>query len=438
MGLLDGERNRRWVERVASKATRKQVRLVEEQLQLPLVDALVDIRADMMDIVVTAGMKVVEAMLEEDRVRVCGPKHARAPGREVVRGGTVDGELVLGGRRVAVRRPRARRVDGGEVQLPTYETLRAADPLHERAVEQMLVGVATRKYARSLEALPATVATRGTSKSAVSRRFVARTRAELDAWAKRPLGDLDIVAIMVDGIGFGEHTLVVALGIDATGKKHTLAIREGSTENATLCRSLLADIAARGVPADRAILFVIDGGTGLRSAVTSVFGNHALVQRCQVHKKRNVLDHLPEHAKPHVRVAMQRAYALDDADKAKDKLERLVRSLDEQHPSAAASLREGLEETLTVMKLGVGATLRKSLATTNPIESTFSTVRRVSRRVTRWQSGTMVLRWALAGTMEAEKTWRRLMGKAEMPKLVTSLRRLDLAHAAPSSSKRAA
>ncbi|HEY1816419.1 MAG TPA: IS256 family transposase [Kofleriaceae bacterium] len=373
-------------------------------------------------------------MLEEDRVRVCGPKHARAPGRDVVRGGTIDGEVVLGGRRVSVRRSRARRVDGGEVRLPTYETPRAEDPLHERAVEQMLVGVATRKYARSIEPLPASVATRGTSKSAVSRRFVARTRAELDAWTRRPLGELNIVALMVDGIGFGEHTLVVALGIDATGQKHALAIREGSTENATLCRSLLADLVARGVPADRSILVVIDGGTGLRSAVKSVFGEYALVQRCQVHKKRNVLDHLPEHAKPHARAALQRAYALDDADKAKDKLERLARSLDEQHPSAAASLREGLDETLTVMRLGVGATLRKSLATTNPIESTFSTVRRVSRRVTRWQSGTMALRCVLAGTMEAEKTWRRLMGKADMPKLVTALRRLDLARAAPLSA----
>jgi len=421
-----------------SKTTRRQVRLVEEQHRLPLVDVLVDIRADMMDVVTAAGIRVVEAMLEEDRVRVCGPKHARAPGRDVVRGGTVDGELVLGGRRVAVRRPRARRIGGGEVRLPTYETLRAEDPLHERAVEQMLIGVATRKYDRSLEALPAPVRTRGTSKSAVSRRFVARTRAELDAWTKRPLGDLDIVALMVDGIGFGDHTLVVALGIDSTGKKHALAIREGSTENATLCRSLLADIVARGVPADRAILIAIDGGTGLRSAVRSVFGDYALIQRCQVHKKRNVLEHLPEGAKPHVRKAMQDAYALDDADKAKAKLERLAQSLDEQHPSAAASLREGLDETLTVLRLGIGPTLRKSLATTNPIESTFSTVRRVSRRVSRWQSGTMVLRWVLAGTMEAEKTWRRLMGKADMPKLVTALRRLDLARTAAPATKRAA
>ena len=405
---------------------------------MPLVEALIHARADMMDVVVSAGLKVVEAMLEEDRIRVCGAKHARVPGREITRGGTVRGELVLGGRRVAIRRPRARRVDGGEVRLPAYEAFGREDPLEARAVAQMLVGVATRKYGRSLEPLPATVATRGTSKRAVSRRFVARTRAELEAWARRPLGDLDLVALMVDGIGFGDYTLVVALGIDSTGKKHALAIREGSTENASLCRSMLADVVSRGAPADRAILVVIDGGPGARSAVRQVFGEYGIVQRCQVHEKRNVVDHLPDHAKLHVGAAMSQAYGLADPDKAKAQLEKLARSLDEPHPSAASSLREGLDETLTVLRLGIGATLRKSLATTNPIESTFSTVRRVSRRVTRWPSGTMALRWVLAGIAEAEKTWRRLMGKADMAKLVTALRQLDLARAAPAMSKRAA
>ena len=201
---------------------------------------------------------------------------------------------------------------------------------------------------------------------------------------------------------------------------------------------MLADLVTRGVPADRAILVVLDGGTGARSAVKHVFGEYGIVQRCQVHKKRNVLDHLPDHAKPHVDAAMRQAYGLLDHDKAQAQLERLARSLEEQHPGAAASLREGLDETLTVLRLGIGPTLRKSLATTNPIESTFSTVRRVSRRVTRWQSGTMALRWVLAGLLEAEKTWRRLMGKADMPKLVTALRQLDLARTAPATSKRAA
>ncbi|HEX3481177.1 MAG TPA: transposase [Kofleriaceae bacterium] len=185
---------------------------------------------------------------------------------------------------------------------------------------------------------------------------------------------------------------------------------------------------------DRAILVVIDGGTGARSAGRQVFGEYGIVQRCQVHKKRNVVDHLPDHAKLHVGAAMSQAYGLTDHDKAKAQLEKLARSLDEQHPNAASSLREGLDETLTVLRLGIGATLRKSLATTNPFESTFSTV----RRVTRWPSGTMARRWVLAGIAEAEKTWRRLMGKADMAKLVTALRQLDLARAAPAMSKRAA
>lgn len=277
-----------------SKTVRRQVRLVEEQVRMPLVEALINARADMMEVVVTAGLKVVEAMLEEDRIRLCGAKHARVPGREITRGGTVRGELVLGGRRVAIRRPRARRLDGGEVRLPAYEAFGREDPLEQRAVEQMLIGVATRKYGRSLDPLPDSVATRGTSKSAVSRRFVARTRAELEAWARRPLGDLDLVALMIDGIGFGDYLLVVALGIDSTGKKHALAIREGSTENASLCRSMLSDVVARGVPADRAILVVIDGGTGARSAVRQVFGEYGIVQRCQVHYLEHVVIQCPK------------------------------------------------------------------------------------------------------------------------------------------------
>jgi transposase-like protein len=378
-----------------------------------------------MEVVVTSGMRVVEAMLEEDRIELCGPKHARRRDREMVRGGTVNGEVALGGRRVSIRRPRVRRVEGGEVALPTYEWFSKNDPLTKRAVEQMVIGVATRKYARSLEPLPAPVTERGTSKSAVSRRFVARTQAEIDAWQARPLGDLDIVALMIDGIEFADHMLVVALGIDSSGKKHPLGIREGTTENAGLCKSLLADIVARGVPADRALLVVIDGGKGLRSAVRQVFDDYAVVQRCQVHKKRNVLDHLPDHLRAQVSAAMSEAYATPSSKTAIGLLERLATSLQKAHPGAASSLREGLEETVTVLDLGLGKALRRTLATTNPIESMFSTVRRVSQRVTRWEDGTMVLRWALAGIQEAERKFRRLMGKADMPKLVAALRRID-------------
>lgn len=389
------------------RTVRRQARAVEEQIRLPLVEALVDVRAAAHEIVTVAGLAVIQAMLEEDRARLCGPKHARRPDRDAVRGGTVEGEITLGGRRIAIRRPRVRRVGGGEVPLPHYEHFSANDPLDERAVEQMLVGVSTRKYARSLEPLPEGMEQRGTSRSAVSRHFVARTRAELEAWQSRPLGELDIVALVLDAIGLGEHTLVVALGIDASGTKHPLGLREGTTENATLCREMLADLVARGVRADRAILVVIDGGKGLRSAVRQVFGELAVVQRCQVHKKRNVLDHLPESARPRVRAALSAAYNCPDFAKAKGRLEKLAAELDEKHPGAASSLREGLEETLSILRFGLSDTLRRSLASTNSIESMFDTVKDVARRVTRWPTGTMALRWALAGIQEAQKSFRR-------------------------------
>lgn len=407
------------------KAVRKQVRLVEEQMHLPLVNALVDVRADLFEVVVTSGLRVVDAMLEEDRIKLCGEKNARRPDREMVRGGTVNGELILGGRRVSIRRPRVHHTKGGEVQLPTYASFSKTDPLDERSIEQMLIGVATRKYARSLEPTPTAIKTRGTSKSAVSRRFVARTQAELETWQARRFDDLEIVALMIDGIEFGEHMLVVALGIDSTGKKHPLAFREGTTENNGLCKSMLADLVERGVPADRAILVVIDGGKGIRSAVREVFGDYAIIQRCQVHKKRNVLDHLPEHLRHHAAGTISRAYGAADSKTAREILARLTSSLKKAHPGAAASLREGLEETLTVLDLPIGAALRRTLATTNAIESMFSSVRRISRRVTRWAGGMMVQRWTLAGIFEAQKKFRRLVGKADMTKLVAALQRLD-------------
>jgi transposase-like protein len=240
---------------------------------------------------------------------------------------------------------------------------------------------------------------------------------------------LDLVALALDGIEFGEHTLVVAMGIDSTGRKHPLAMREGTTENTTLCKSLLADLVARGVPADRAILVVIDGGKGLRAAVRQVFGDYAVVQRCRVHKKRNVLDHLPDSKAAHVRMQLDAAWALEDADKARERLEKLARQLEDNWPGAAASLREGLDETLTVTRLALGPTLRRSLASTNCIESLFSTVRQVAGRVTRMRSGTMAMRWVLCGIGEGSKKFRRLMGKDDMPRLTAALRHLDLERA---------
>src|SRR5947209_547136 len=268
----------------------------------------------------------------------------------------------------------------------------------------MLVGVATRQYGRSLEALPSTMATRGASKSSVSRRLVAKTTAQLDAWRSTTLDALDLVALLIDGVHIGEHCIVVALGIDATGKKHALGLWDGSTENTTVCQSLLANLQSRGLRTDRTVLVILDGSKALHRAVTQIFGRAALIQRCQVHKRRNVLDHLPERQRPWVRAILNRAYNSADVATARRLLQDLARRLEDHYPSAADSVREGLDETLTVLSFGLSERLRLSLATTNAIESLMSRTRHVNRNVTRWRDGAMA-RWPCAGSPPA--CWRR-------------------------------
>lgn len=395
------------------------------QRHLPLVDILVDTQVELQELVVASGLKVLEAMLEEDRVAVCGPRYAHQPARQAYRAGHAPSEAVLGGRKVAIRRPRVRR-DGQEVALPTMQACAATDPLARRVVEQMLVGVATRQYARSLEPLGADVATRGTSKSAVSRRFVAQTQAQLDAWRATPLDELDFVALLIDGVQVGGHCIVVALGIDTMGAKHPLGLWEGATENTTVCQGLLTNLQSRGLATDRSVLVILDGAKALHTAVTQTFGRAAVVQRCQVHKRRNILEQLPERQRPWVRAILTRAYASDDVKTARRRLQDLARRLDHDHPSAAASVREGLDETLTVIGLGLSERLQRSLATTNAIESLLSRTRHVKQNVKRWRGGTMVLRWVAAGVLEAAKGFRRVKGCKDMPTLVMALRARDV------------
>ena len=303
---------------------------------LPLVDILIDTQAELQELVVTSGLKVLEAMLEEDRVAVCGPRYAHQPARRAYRAGHAPSEVVLGGRKVAVRRPRVRR-DGHEVPLPSVQAFTHTDPLNRRIVEQMLVGVATRQYGRSLEPLGPAVRTRGTSKSAVSRRFVTQTPAQLDTWRATPLDDLDLVALLIDGVHVGGHCIVVALGLDNTGLKHPLGLWEGSTENATVVQGLLTNVQSRGLRTDRSLLVILDGAQALHTAVTQTFGPAALVQRCQVHKRRNVLEHLPEAQRPWVKAILTRAYTHADVKAARRLLQDLARRLDAEYPSAAAS-----------------------------------------------------------------------------------------------------
>ena len=391
---------------------------------LPLVDLLVDTKTELLELALRSGLKVFTRMLEEDRTVICGPRYAHEPDRPASRAGTVLSEVVLGGRKVAIRRPRARTAEG-EVPLPTFQTMANTDPLNRRVVEQMLVGVATRQYARSLEPLGAEVESRGTSKSTVSRRFVARTQAQLETWQARPLEDLALAVLLLDGVHVGDHCLIVALGVTEDGSKHALGLWDGSTENSTVCQSLLANLQSRGLPMDRSLLVILDGSKALRKAVRETFGDAALVQRCQIHKLRNVLDHLPERQRPWVKAILQRAYRSDDVGTAKRLLQDLARRLEADYPSAADSVREGLEETLTIIGLSLSPALRRSLSTTNAAESLISRTRHVKRNVKRWRGGQMVVRWAAAGVLEAVKGFRRLKGHKEMPKLVAALRARD-------------
>lgn len=411
------KKNRKLSEREVVRELAPRVRRVEVgSLEL-------EARSQLRDVLIQGGLAVATAMLEEEVERLCGARYTRGEGL-ASRWGHAPGEAVLGGRRVKLERPRVRD-DRQEVPLETYETFQREDPLTERAVEQMLVGVSTRKYARSLEPMGPLVKESGTSKSAVSRRFVAKTAGQLEVKLSEPLGDRQWVAMMIDGLHFHEHLILIVLGIDHTGAKYLLGFREGTTENQTVCRELLADVVARGVPADKSLLVVIDGGKGLRKAVTDVFGQYALVQRCRVHKRRNVLEHLPEGERSQVRAAMNEAYKATDYGTALRLLENLARTLDKKHPSAAASLREGLEETLTVTRLGLTGALCRTLETTNPIENLNGGVRRVGGRVKRCRDGRMALRWVATAAMEASRTFRRLRGHRDIPKLVEALRSRD-------------
>ena len=402
-----------------TEATRPQLRttlgeLAREEAERELTLGLRNlVRENLREFVISAGTAALAAVLEEERTQLVGARYAHLPTRHARRSGSAPGELVMGGRRVQVRRPRARTLAGKELPLPTWTTFSAEDPLNERAVEQALVGVTTRRYARSLEPLPADLPSRGTSKSAVSRRFVAATERQMTEWLGRDLSALDLGVLMIDGVHIDKHVMLVALGIDADGNKHVLGVREGATENAAACTALLADLRDRGLPTDRSTLAVIDGSKALAKAVRNVFGERAIVQRCQVHKTRNVVDQLPDDMKLSVRQAMRDAYAASDAERAHKMLTNLVRRLEKDHPGAAASLEEGLDETLSVKRLRLPRKLERQLSTTNAIENLMGAVRRLSRRVKRWRGGKMILRWTVAAVADAAKRFRRITGARE-------------------------
>ena len=381
------------------------------------------VREELRDFVIQQGMAALTKVLEEERTVLCGAAYERAS-KPARRAGSAPGQLVMGGRKVGVKRPRVRD-DDGELALESYQEFSVADPLSDRALEQMVIGVSTRKYERSLEAVPKELGSRSTSKSSVSRRFIAATEKQLAGCLGRSLGDLDIQCVMLDGIHLADHLVVIAVGVDANGNKHVLGFWAGSTENTEVCVALLGDLVERGLNAQQSMLFVIDGGKALGKSIQMVFGKRALLQRCQIHKMRNVTGHLPKEMHRTTRQAMREAYASASFKTAKRRLKQLAGSLADEHPGAEASLLEGLEETLTIKRFSLSKMLERSLASTNIIENLNGSVRRVTGRVKNWKSGTMALRWVASAVIDAEKKFRRLRGHKGMPKLVEYLREHD-------------
>jgi putative transposase len=393
-----------------------------ESVNVAMADIAATMREGLLAMAVGAGLSVMQSLMEESVTALCGPKGKHNPDRDAVRHGSEEGSVTLGGRRVGVRHPRVRSADGAkELPVPAYELFSSTELLGEMAMAKMMAKLSTRRYGAGLEPVGAAVDSRAssTSKSAVSRRFVEAAEAALGELLAAELSGLDLVALMLDGVHFADHLLVVAMGIGIDGTKHPLAVVEGSTENATLVTDLLVGLRERGLDVTRPVLVVIDGAKALRSAVCAVF-DHPVIARCQLHKIRNVKSKLPEAFGATVEKKMRAAYHMD-ALAAQANLEELARQLAKPHPGAAGSLLEGLPETLTVNRLGIPPTLARTLRSTNPVESMIEICRDHSANVKRWRDGQMTLRWCAAGMAEAAKQFRKVNGFLHLPALRKAL-----------------
>jgi transposase-like protein len=399
---------------------------VPEQVSVVLGELAGELREGLLALAVGTGLQVMAALMEADITAVWGPRGRHDLDRAAVRHGRGPGSVTLGGRRVPVERPRMRATDGsGELPVPAYELFSDTEILGRMALERMLAGLSTRRYPAGLEPVGSRTETTATStsKSAVSRRFVAQTETALAALLAADLTSLDLVALMVDGVHFGEHTCVVALGIDIDGIKHPLSLVEGSTENTTLVTELIVGLRERGLDVTRPILVVLDGSKALRRAVLDVF-DRPVLGRCQLHKIRNVADHLPEKLRTVVTARMRRAYHADSVLAAEAELATLAAELDRTHPGAAASLREGMAETLTVLRLNMAPTLARTFRSTNAIESMISICRTHASNVKNWRDGQMALRWCAAGMVEAGKQFRRVNGHMHLRSLRDTLEKV--------------
>jgi len=388
------------------------------QMVLPLAEMVGWLRKGVGELVRQAGLQLMDLMMQAEVEELAGQRHQRQPERTASRWGSERGYCVVMGQKVPIQRPRVRTSDDREVRLGSYEMFHRGEPLTEAVWEKLMLGLSTRKYGQAVREFREAY---GLEKSAISEHFIEASREKLKQIMERRLDKARLCALLIDATPFQGQQLVVALGIHEDGRKTILGIRQGATENATVVGELLGDLVERGLDFTLPRLYVLDGGKALTAAVKKYAGDSAAIQRCQVHKRRNVLDHLNDEQRPSVAKKLNAAYALEDYSAAKQALDTLHRELMDVNPSAARSLAEGMEETLTIHRLHLPLQLRKTLASTNVIESAFSIVERVCRNVKRWHDGDQRERWVGSGLLVAEKQFRRIIGHKQIPALIREL-----------------
>ena len=404
------------------------------QRMLPMAEMVGWLRRGVGELIRQAGLQLMDLMMQEEVRELAGERSQRQAERTASRWGSERGYCVVMGQKVPIQRPRVRTTDDKEVRLGSYEMFHRGEPLTETVWEKLMLGLSTRNYDQAVRQFRQAY---GLEKSAISEHFIEASRKKLKAMMERRLDKTRLCALLVDATPFQGQQMVAALGIDEYGRKMILGIRQGATENATVVGELLADLVERGLDFTQPRLYILDGGKALTAAVKKYAGESAVIQRCQVHKRRNVLDHLTEEQKPAVAKKLNAAYALEDYAAAKQALNTLHRELMDLNPSAARSLGEGMEETLTVHRLHLPLQLRKTMASTNVIESAFSIVEQVCKNVKRWHGGDQRERWVGSGLLVAENQFRRITGYEQIPTLIRELEALTPSKSAVAKRKKA-
>ena len=388
------------------------------QMILPMAEMMGWLRKGVSELVRQAGLQLMDLMMQEEVRELAGERSRRQPERTAHRWGSERGYCVVLGQKVPIQRPRVRSTEDQEIRLGSYEMFHRGEPLTETVWEKLMLGLSTRKYGQAVREFTEAY---GLEKSAVSEHFIEASREKLKGMMERRLDKTRICTLLIDATPFEGQQMVAALGICEDGRKIILGIRQGATENATVVGELLGDLVERGLDFSVPRLYVLDGGKALTAAVKKHAGESAVIQRCQVHKRRNVLDHLSDEQKPGVARKLNAAYALEDYQAAKQALDHLHRELMDLNPSAARSLGEGMEETLTVHRLRLPVQLRRTMSSSNVIESAFSIVETVCRNVKRWHGGDQRERWVGSGLLVAEKQFRRIIGHKQIPALIREL-----------------